>query len=120
MGHRKKTNLQGFPEFFGQVMVVRRSTSPHPTGNDNVLSADSAALVACIMFEHLLNIPRIIATEIREYMVKENTTLPFSSLIYQICMDSGVPVFPDIDHMITNIRKIEITLIKDDLNPVAR
>ncbi|MCE3050783.1 hypothetical protein HAX54_048142, partial [Datura stramonium] len=93
---------------------------PTPIVNDNMLSADRAALVACIMSEYLLNIPYIIATEIRERVVKENTTLPFPSLIYQLCMESGLSVFPDIDHMITNIRTTDIALIKDDLNLVAR
>ncbi|MCE0482069.1 hypothetical protein HAX54_040448, partial [Datura stramonium] len=90
------------------------------TVNDNVLSTDKAALVACIMSEYLLNIPWTIAIEIRERAVKENTTLLFPSLIYQVCMESRVPVFPDIDHMITNIRTVDIALIKDDLNPVTR
>ncbi|MCD7471823.1 hypothetical protein HAX54_012504, partial [Datura stramonium] len=85
-----------------------------------MLSADRAALVACIMSEYLLNIPWIIATEIRERLVKENTTLPFPSLIYQLCMESRVSVFPDIDHMIKNIRMADIALIKYELNPVAR
>ncbi|MCD7463867.1 hypothetical protein HAX54_051587, partial [Datura stramonium] len=62
-----------------------------PTVNDNALSADRAALVACIMSEYLLNIPQIISVEIRERVVKENTTLPFPSLIYHLCMESGVP-----------------------------
>ncbi|MCD7452536.1 hypothetical protein HAX54_017365 [Datura stramonium] len=42
--------------------IVRHHLAP--TVNDNALSADRAALVECIMFEYLLNIPRIIATEI--------------------------------------------------------
>ncbi|MCD7465722.1 hypothetical protein HAX54_001810 [Datura stramonium] len=91
--------------------IVRHCLTP--IVNDNALSGERAALVACIMYEYLLNIPRIIAIEIRERVVKENTTLPFSSLIYQLCMDFGVPFFPDIDHMITNIRTTNITLIKD-------
>ncbi|MCD9645686.1 hypothetical protein HAX54_034812, partial [Datura stramonium] len=51
-----------------------------PTVNYNVLSVDKAALVTCIMSEYLLNIPRIIATEIQEWEVKDHTTLPFLSL----------------------------------------
>ncbi|MCE2055801.1 hypothetical protein HAX54_043443, partial [Datura stramonium] len=81
--------LQGFPEFFGQVM-------------------------------YLLNIPQIISIEIWERVVKDHTTLLFPSMVYQLCMESRVTIFPDIDHMITNIRMAYIALIKDDLNPVAR
>ncbi|MCD7456876.1 hypothetical protein HAX54_033397, partial [Datura stramonium] len=106
--------------FVGQVMVVHHSTLAHSIVNYNVLSADREAFVECVMFEYLLNIPPIITTEIRQWAVKEHTTLLFPSLIYQLCMDYGVPVFPDIDHMITNIRMTNIALIKYDLNLVAK
>ncbi|MCD7469276.1 hypothetical protein HAX54_008202 [Datura stramonium] len=62
--------------------IVRHRLAP--TVNDNVFITERAALVACIMSEYPMNIPRIIATEIREREVKEHTTLPFSSLIYQL------------------------------------
>ncbi|MCE3215351.1 hypothetical protein HAX54_002068 [Datura stramonium] len=91
-----------------------------PTVNDNILSTDKEALEACTMSEHLLNIPRIISTEIRELAVKDYTTFLFSILVYQLCMESGVPVFQDIEHMISNIRKVYIALIKDDLNSWPR
>ncbi|MCD9641266.1 hypothetical protein HAX54_027357, partial [Datura stramonium] len=87
-----------------------------PTMNDNVLSPDKESSEACIMSEYLLNIPRIIATEMRERVVKDHTTLPFPRLVYQLCMESGVPAFPNIDHMIMNIRTADIALIKDNLN----
>ncbi|MCE0481051.1 hypothetical protein HAX54_038448, partial [Datura stramonium] len=44
--------------------IVRHRLAP--TMDDNVLSAHRVALVACIMSEYLLNIPRIIATKIQE------------------------------------------------------
>ncbi|MCE3050499.1 hypothetical protein HAX54_047385 [Datura stramonium] len=37
-----------------------------PTVNDNILSADWTTLMTCIMSEYVLNIPQIIAVEIRE------------------------------------------------------
>ncbi|MCD7448939.1 hypothetical protein HAX54_047551 [Datura stramonium] len=52
--------------------------------NGNVLSENREDLVAYIMSEYLLNIPRIIAIEIRERTVKEHTALPFRSLVYQL------------------------------------
>ncbi|MCD7468507.1 hypothetical protein HAX54_006785 [Datura stramonium] len=52
---------------------------------NNILSADQAALMACIMSKYVQNIPRIIAIEIRERIVKDHTTILFSSLIFHLC-----------------------------------
>ncbi|MCE3216213.1 hypothetical protein HAX54_005475 [Datura stramonium] len=52
MGHKEETDPQGFHEFFVQVIVVHRPTRLTPIVNDNVLSADKVALVACIMSEY--------------------------------------------------------------------
>ncbi|MCD9643003.1 hypothetical protein HAX54_030101 [Datura stramonium] len=89
-----------------------------PTINDNTSSADREALVACLMYLYPINIPRIIADEIRDQAVGVSTTIPFPSIVFRLCMEEEVPRGDG--HLIGGQRIAYIGLIRDEMNPVSR
>ena len=73
-----------------------------------------AALVAGVE----IDFARILLAEIHERAFKTSTTYPFPCLIFQLCRDSGVPIW-HCDRLIHPTGALDIGLIRDEANVAA-
>ncbi|MCE5166073.1 hypothetical protein HAX54_014558 [Datura stramonium] len=95
-GTKKQQDAIARKEITKKKQFCDESKLDCPSGSEEAYDIDSSddslavttrsqarvALVACIMLDYLLNIPRIIAIKIRERAINDNTTILFLSLIF--------------------------------------
>lgn len=82
---------EGFTKFLEKAWwaLVRHHLSP--TNGDNILSPNRATLVPKIMKGYEIDIAKIIAREIHDWVVSTETILTFPCLLMQqLCLDEGV------------------------------
>ncbi|KAG5586092.1 hypothetical protein H5410_046526 [Solanum commersonii] len=112
LGIRKAT-LTFVAKFFW--LLVRNRVSP--TKADNQVTWDRAVMVAALVagveidFAHLCG-------EIHERAFRTSTTYPFPCLIFQLCRDSGVPIW-HCDRLVHPTGALDIGLIRDEANVAA-
>uniref|UniRef100_M1DUM3 Integrase core domain containing protein n=1 Tax=Solanum tuberosum TaxID=4113 RepID=M1DUM3_SOLTU len=75
-------------------------------------------MVAALVVGLEINFSRMIIAEIHERDFKASTTYHFPCLIFQLCRDSGVPIW-HCDKLIRATRTLDIDLIRDEANVVA-
>uniref|UniRef100_M1DX59 Integrase core domain containing protein n=1 Tax=Solanum tuberosum TaxID=4113 RepID=M1DX59_SOLTU len=71
----------------------RNAEQVSPTKADNQLTWDRAVMVASLVVEVEIDFARMLLTEIHERAFKTSTTYPFPCLNFQLCRDSGVPIW---------------------------
>jgi len=113
LGIRKAT-LNFVAKFFW--LLVRNRVSP--TKADNQLTWDRAVMVATLVAGVEIDFARMLLAEIHERAFKTSTTYPFPCLIFQLCRDSGVPIW-HCDRLIHPIGTLDIGLIRDEANVAA-
>uniref|UniRef100_M1DII0 Integrase core domain containing protein n=1 Tax=Solanum tuberosum TaxID=4113 RepID=M1DII0_SOLTU len=113
LGIRKAT-LNFVAKFFW--LLVRNRVSP--TKADNQLTWDRAVMVAALVAGVEIDYARMLLAEIHEKAFKTSTTYPFPCLIFQLCRDSGVPIW-HCDRLIHPTGTLDIGLIRDEANVAA-
>ncbi|KAG5579575.1 hypothetical protein H5410_050202 [Solanum commersonii] len=88
LGIRKAT-LTFVAKFFW--LLVRNRVSP--TKVDNQVTWDRAVMVAALVAGVEIDFARMLLAEIHERAFRTSTTYPFPCLIFQLCRDSGVPIW---------------------------
>lgn len=76
------------------MMVCHRLS---PMNEDNILSPFQDSMVVGIMEGYEIDLAKLIVREIHNQVVSTNTTLVFSCLLTQICLDQGVPKLSFVD-----------------------
>lgn len=79
---------------------------------DNILTQVRDALVVSLLAGYEIDFATLIRLKIHEHEFSETTSLPFPSLIQQLCDMNGGPDIPDIDINIKVMRMTNISLIK--------
>uniref|UniRef100_M1C927 Integrase core domain containing protein n=1 Tax=Solanum tuberosum TaxID=4113 RepID=M1C927_SOLTU len=110
----KKAILSFLGIFFWLLVWYRMS----PAQADNVLTWDRAVMVAAKVAGMEMDLARMLIAKIHERAFKATTTLPFPCLIFQLCMDAGVPVW-HCDKLIQMTKTRDIGLIRDEANVAA-
>uniref|UniRef100_M1APM8 Integrase core domain containing protein n=1 Tax=Solanum tuberosum TaxID=4113 RepID=M1APM8_SOLTU len=113
LGIRKAT-INFMAKFFS--LLVRNRVSP--TKTDNQLTWDRVVMVAALVAGVEIDFARMLLAEIHKRALKTSTTYPFSCLIFQLCRDSGVPIW-HCDRLIHPTGTLDISLIRDEANVVA-
>uniref|UniRef100_M1DAM0 Integrase core domain containing protein n=1 Tax=Solanum tuberosum TaxID=4113 RepID=M1DAM0_SOLTU len=113
LGIRKAT-LNFAAKFFWLLVHNRVS----PTKTDNQLTWDRAVMVAILVAGVEIDFACMLLAEIHERPFKTSTTYPFLCLIFQLCRDSGVPIW-HCDRLIHPTRALDIGLIRDEENVAA-
>uniref|UniRef100_M1DG60 Integrase core domain containing protein n=1 Tax=Solanum tuberosum TaxID=4113 RepID=M1DG60_SOLTU len=113
LGIRKAT-LNFVAKFFW--LLVRNRVSP--TKADNQLTWDRVVMVAALVVGVEIDFTRMLLVEIHERAFKTSTTYPFPCLIFQLCRDSGVPIW-HCDRLIHPTGALDIGLIRDEANVAA-
>uniref|UniRef100_M1DFJ0 Integrase core domain containing protein n=1 Tax=Solanum tuberosum TaxID=4113 RepID=M1DFJ0_SOLTU len=85
---------------------------------DNALTWDRAVMVAVLVTGFEIDFACMLIAEIQEMAFKASTTYPFPCLIFQLCRDSGVPIW-HCDKLIWPIGTLDIGLIRDEVNMAA-
>ncbi|KAG5605841.1 hypothetical protein H5410_027333 [Solanum commersonii] len=75
-------------------------------------------MVASLVARVDIEFSRMMLAYIRERALKTSTTYPFPCLIFQLCRDSGVPIW-HCDRLIHPTRTLDIGLIRDEANVAA-
>ena len=109
LGIRKAT-LNFVAKFFW--LLVRNRVSP--TKADNQLTWDRAIMVATLVAGVEIDFARILLEGIHGSAFKTSTTYPFPCLIFQLCRDSGVPIW-HCDSLIHPNGTLDIGLIRDEV-----
>uniref|UniRef100_M1DI55 Integrase core domain containing protein n=1 Tax=Solanum tuberosum TaxID=4113 RepID=M1DI55_SOLTU len=109
-----KATLNFVAKFFW--LLVRNRVSP--TKADNQVTWDRAVMVAAMVAEVEIDFARMLLTEIHERAFKTSTTYPFPCLIFQLCRDSGVPIW-HCDRLVHPTGALDIGLIRDEANVAA-
>uniref|UniRef100_M1DPU4 Integrase core domain containing protein n=1 Tax=Solanum tuberosum TaxID=4113 RepID=M1DPU4_SOLTU len=110
LGIRKAT-LNFVAKFFW--LLVRNRVSP--TKADNQVTWDRAVMVAALVAGVAIDFARMLLAEIHERAFKTSTTYPFPCLIFQLCRDSGVPIW-HCDKLVHPTGALDIGLIRDEAN----
>uniref|UniRef100_M1DHI9 Integrase core domain containing protein n=1 Tax=Solanum tuberosum TaxID=4113 RepID=M1DHI9_SOLTU len=113
LGIRKAT-LNFVAKFFW--LLVRNRVSP--TKADNQVTWDRAVMVAAMVAGEKIDFARMLLAEIHERAFKTSTTYPFPCLIFQLCRDSGVPIW-HCDRLVHPTGALDIGLIRDEANVAA-
>uniref|UniRef100_M1D9C2 Integrase core domain containing protein n=1 Tax=Solanum tuberosum TaxID=4113 RepID=M1D9C2_SOLTU len=113
LGIRKAT-LNFVAKFFW--LLVRNRVSP--TKADNQLTWDRVVMVAAMVAGVEIDFARMLLTEIYERAFKTSTIYPFPCLIFQLCRDSGVPIW-HCDRLVHPTGALDRGLIRDEVNVVA-
>uniref|UniRef100_M1DUV3 Integrase core domain containing protein n=1 Tax=Solanum tuberosum TaxID=4113 RepID=M1DUV3_SOLTU len=113
LGIRKAT-LNFVANFFW--FLVRNRVSP--TKANNQFTWDRAIMVAAVVAEVEIDFTRMLLAEIYERAFKTSTTYPFRCLIFQLCRDSGLPIW-HCDRLIYPTGTLDIGLIRDEANVAA-
>uniref|UniRef100_M1D8C3 Integrase core domain containing protein n=1 Tax=Solanum tuberosum TaxID=4113 RepID=M1D8C3_SOLTU len=113
LGIRKAT-LNFVAKFFW--LLVRNRVSL--TKADNQLTWDRVVMVAALVVGVEIDFTRMLQAEIHERAFKTSTTYPFPCLIFQLCRDSGVPIW-HCDRLIHRTGTLDIGLIRDEANMAA-
>ncbi|KAG5600404.1 hypothetical protein H5410_031774 [Solanum commersonii] len=113
LGIRKAT-LNFVAKFFW--LLVRNRVSA--TKADNQLRWDRAVMVATLVAGVEIDFARMLLAEIHERAFRTSTTYPFPCLIFQLCRDSGVPIW-HCDRLIHPTGALDIGLIRDEANVAA-
>ncbi|KAG5590166.1 hypothetical protein H5410_040680 [Solanum commersonii] len=114
---RNVEQMRGQYTFVGQyiaadVRMGRSSTVGHPEGDikfcGQVFLADGVEIdFACMLL-----------AKIHEWAFRTSTTYPFPCLIFQLCRDSGVPIW-HCDRLVHPTGALDIGLIRDEENVAA-
>uniref|UniRef100_M1DLJ6 Integrase core domain containing protein n=1 Tax=Solanum tuberosum TaxID=4113 RepID=M1DLJ6_SOLTU len=110
----RKVTLSLVAKFFW--LLVRNMVSP--TKADNQLTWDRAVMVAALVAGLEIDFARMLLAEIHERAFKTSTTYPFPCLIFQLCRDSGVPLW-HCYKLIHPTGTLNIGLIQDEVNLAA-
>uniref|UniRef100_M1A7F0 Integrase core domain containing protein n=1 Tax=Solanum tuberosum TaxID=4113 RepID=M1A7F0_SOLTU len=113
LGIRKAT-LNFVAKFF--CLLVRNRVSP--TKADNQFTWERAVIVVALVAGWEIDFACMLLTEIHERAFKTSTTYPFPCLIFQLCRDSGVPIW-HCDRLIHPTETLDIGLIRDEANVAA-
>ncbi|KAG5607112.1 hypothetical protein H5410_028604 [Solanum commersonii] len=113
LGIRKAT-LTFVAKFFW--LLVRNRVSP--TKADNQVTWDRAVMVAALVAGVKIDFAHMLLAEIHERAFRNSTTYPFSCLIFQLCRDSGVPIW-HCDRLVHPTGALDIGLIRDEANVAA-
>ncbi|KAG5580221.1 hypothetical protein H5410_050848 [Solanum commersonii] len=113
LGIRKAT-LTFVAKFFW--LLVRNRVSP--TKADNQVMWDRAVIVAALVAGVEIDFARMLLAEIHERAFRTSTTYPFPCLIFQLCRDSGVPIW-HCDRLVHPTGALDIGLIRDEANVAA-
>ncbi|KAG5579544.1 hypothetical protein H5410_050171 [Solanum commersonii] len=113
LGIRKAT-LTFVAKFFW--LLVRNRVSP--TKADNQVTWDRAVMVAALVAGVEIDFARMLLAEIHERAFRTSTTYPFPCLIFQLCRDSGVPIW-HCDRLVHPTGALDIGLILDEANVAA-
>ncbi|KAG5591028.1 hypothetical protein H5410_041542 [Solanum commersonii] len=100
------------------IAVDSERVEVSPTKADNQLTWDKAAMVVALVAGVEIDFARMLLAEIHERTFKTSTTFPFSCLIFQLCRDSGVPIW-HCDRLIHPTGTLDIGLIRDEANVVT-
>ncbi|KAG5620829.1 hypothetical protein H5410_006047 [Solanum commersonii] len=114
LGIRKAT-LTFVAKFFW--LLVRNRVSP--TKADNQVTWDRAVIVAALVAGVEIDFARMLLAEIHERAFRTSTTYPFPCLIFQLCRDSGVPIW-HCDRLVHPTGALDIGLIRDKANVAQR
>ncbi|KAG5580536.1 hypothetical protein H5410_051163 [Solanum commersonii] len=113
LGIRKAT-LTFVAKFFW--LLVRNRVSP--TKADNQVTWDRAVMVAALVAGVEIDFSCMLLAEIHERAFRTSTTYPFPCLIFQLCRDSGVPIW-HCDRLVHPTGALDIGLIRDEANIAA-
>ncbi|KAG5591674.1 hypothetical protein H5410_042188 [Solanum commersonii] len=97
-------------------LLVRNRVSP--TKANNHVMWDRAVIVAALVAGVEINFARMLLAEIHERAFRTSTTYPFPCLIFQLCRDSGVPIW-HCDRLVHPTGALDIGLIRDEANVAA-
>uniref|UniRef100_M1DE39 Integrase core domain containing protein n=1 Tax=Solanum tuberosum TaxID=4113 RepID=M1DE39_SOLTU len=89
-----------------------------PTKADNQLTWDRAVMAATLVVGLEIDFARMLLAEIHDKAFKTSTTYPFPCLIFQLCRDSGVPIW-HCDRLIHPTGTLDVGLIQDEVNVAA-
>ncbi|KAF3616287.1 hypothetical protein FXO38_34621 [Capsicum annuum] len=90
-----------------------------PSINNQDITIDRAIIVGLIMDKIAINPGELIAEMIKFRSKKSSTLLPFPTLISLLCLKFKVLLLSKIDRRVIYTRVIEITLFKDEDNPIG-
>uniref|UniRef100_M1E0W8 Integrase core domain containing protein n=1 Tax=Solanum tuberosum TaxID=4113 RepID=M1E0W8_SOLTU len=110
----KKATLNFVAKFFW--LLVRNRVSP--TKANNQLTWDRAVMVVALVAVLEIDFARMLLAETHERAFKTSTTYPFPCLIFQLCRDSGVPIW-HCDRLIQPTGTLDIGLIRNEANVAA-
>uniref|UniRef100_M1DJX7 Integrase core domain containing protein n=1 Tax=Solanum tuberosum TaxID=4113 RepID=M1DJX7_SOLTU len=96
----------------------RNAEQVSPTKADNQLRWDRAIMVAALVAGVEIDFARMLLAEIHERAFKISSTYPFPCLIFQLCRDSGVPIW-HCDRLSHPTGTLDIGLIRDEANVAA-
>ncbi|KAG5580634.1 hypothetical protein H5410_051261 [Solanum commersonii] len=113
LGIRKAT-LTFVAKFFWLLVCNRVSL----TKADNQVTWDRAVIVAALVAGVEIDFARMLLAEIHERAFRTSTTYPFPCLIFQLCRDSGVPIW-HCDRLVHPTGALDIDLIRDEANVAA-
>uniref|UniRef100_M1DJF2 Integrase core domain containing protein n=1 Tax=Solanum tuberosum TaxID=4113 RepID=M1DJF2_SOLTU len=95
-----------------------RAERVSPTKANNQLTWDRMVMVAALIAGVEIDLARMLLAEIHERAFKTSTTYPFPCLIFQLCRDSGMPIW-HYDRLIHPTGDLDIDLIRDEANVAA-
>ncbi|KAG5585933.1 hypothetical protein H5410_046367 [Solanum commersonii] len=81
-----------------------------PTKADNQVTWDRAVMAAVLVAGVEIDFARMLLAEIHERAFRTSTTYPFPCLIFQLCRDSGVPIWHS-DRLVHPIGALDIVSI---------
>ncbi|KAG5599363.1 hypothetical protein H5410_030733, partial [Solanum commersonii] len=112
LGIRKAT-LNFVAKFFWLLVHNRVS----PTKANNQLTWDIAFMVAALVAGLELDFAHMLLAEIHERTIKTSTTYPFPCLIFQLCRDSGVPIWHYLAHTVGQAQDVD-PIIRDHTDTI--
>uniref|UniRef100_M1DXG2 Integrase core domain containing protein n=1 Tax=Solanum tuberosum TaxID=4113 RepID=M1DXG2_SOLTU len=110
----QKATMNLVAKFFW--LLVRNRVSP--TKDDNLVTWDRVVMVVELVAGLGIDYTRMILAEIHKRDFRTTTTYPFPSMIFQLCRDSGVPIW-HCDKLVHAAGTLDIGLIRDETNVVA-
>ncbi|KAG5586155.1 hypothetical protein H5410_046589 [Solanum commersonii] len=113
LGIRKAT-LTFVAKFFW--LLVHNKVSPTKAANH--VTWDRAVMVVALVAGVEINFARMLLAEIHERAFRTSTTYPFPCLTFQLCKDSGVPIW-HCDRLVHPTGALDIGLIRDKANVAA-
>lgn len=111
--------VKAFLTFIGKFWWVVIHSWIRSTQADNTLMLDHIILVTSIIVGYDIDLDHLIVEEINKWALKMSTFIPFSYLIYHLCIAAGVEILHNMDTMIEVQRTLDASLIKADENPMG-